>query len=437
MQKINQFRDELYAGFKKRADGSLDLIDALASAQTVESAVEVSMSAAFRRGYSSVYDTLDEGEIEDRAMGALLYEHQPEGSEEIGGYEIYAGDATDEGRAAAKTLADRTVQKSQARVAGVAGHKYQWLVRLVTERKSWVAPQAVERVNSSETANTVAARQVQSLDQRSPNPKVVVVDSGYVSKAFLAVFIGVMTVVLLIRLRSNQCLYRTPGQRVAGKPGRPAKHGVQVKLRQMPTPDREQQCEIRGQRVILQAWVGLHLKCVAELVGMVVCVTFLNADGTPKFKRPLWLFWTGASHLDLYLIARMYLWRFCIEHFFRFMKQHLGLCACNVVSLQGVGQWMRLCLLAYWQLLLAADLVLPALRPWRKPADPHAPFPFTPRQVQLALACLLCQIGTPAVPPRPAGKPPGRPMGFRPMPKTRHPVIYKSKKTRSPPPRVT
>ena len=416
--------------FKKRADASQELIDALASATRVESPVNLSLSDAFRRGFSSVYDALDEGEIEDGELGQLLHDWQPEASEQIAGYEIYASDATKEPRAAAKTLADRTTQKTQANAAGVAGHQYQWLTRLITECKSWVAPQAVDRVSSDETANEVAARQVQQLDQRSPNPKVVVVDSGYVSKVFLAAFIGLFTVVLLIRLRSNQALYGPPAPRKPKQKGPHAKHGTKYKLNQMPTPDREQRCQIGKHTFVLQAWMGLHLKAVAALVGMVVCVTVLNAEGKPKFKKPLWLFWTGATHIELRDIARIYLWRFCIEHFFRFMKQHMGLCSCNATALQAVTQWMRLCMLAYWQLLLSVDLAQPPNMPWRKlPAQavPQA-FSFTPRQVQLAFHDIMKGIGTPAQSPRPAGKAPGRALGFNPKPRTRHTIIYKSKK---------
>ena len=412
----------------------MNILDALASAARVESPVGLSQSEVYKRKFSSVYDTLHEGDIDDVGMSRLLYEAQPETSETIAGYEVYACDATDEPRANAKTLADRSMQKSDASARGVAGHKYQWLVRLVTERKSWVAPQAVERVKSSETANVVAARQAQALDQRSTTRKVVVADSGYVGKAFLGVFIGLLSVVLLIRLRNNQALYGAAQPAPAHKPGRPAKHGRKVKLNAPPKPDREERCEIRGHTVILQAWTDLHFKAVAALIGMVVCVTFLKPDGTPKFKRPLWLFWTGAPHTALLDIARMYLWRFCIEHFFRFMKQHMGLCAYNGVSDSGVIQWMRVCMLAYWQLLLSVDLAQPVSLPWRKLPLLNVPFALTPRQVQLTMPSILVAVGTPASLPRPSGKAPGRAKGFRPSPRMRHPIVYKSKKQ---PERVT
>jgi len=115
------------------------------------------------------------------------------------------------------------------------------------------------------------------------------------------------------------------------------------------------------------------------------------------------------------------------------MKQHMGLCACNSTSLQAVEQWMRVCLLAYWQLLLSVDLAQPPYLPWRKIPTNAGPqdLSFTPRQVHLN------EIGTPTLAPRPAGKAPGRASSFTPTPKTRYPIIYKSKNPAPSPATVT
>ena len=43
------------------------------------------------------------------------------------------------------------------------------------------------------------------------------------------------------------------------------------------------------------------------------------------YKRPLWLFWSGPSHVPLAALCLMYLLRFGIEHFFRFAKRRMGL----------------------------------------------------------------------------------------------------------------
>ena len=118
----------------------------------------------------------------------------------------------------------------------------------------------------------------------------------------------------------------------------------------------------------MQAWLGLHLKKLPTLVGVVLKVEFLKPDGTPRYQHPLWLFWTGKPDLNLADVARMYLWRFAVEHGFRFLKQHLGLNANTSAQLDSTERWMWLCALAYWQLLLmrseVADL-RPAWHPQR------------------------------------------------------------------------
>jgi hypothetical protein len=53
----------------------------------------------------------------------------------------------------------------------------------------------------------------------------------------------------------------------------------------------------------------------------------------------------------------MYLWRFAIEHCFRFLKQQLGLNANQSTNPVSTDQWMWFCALAYWQLLLMRDEV--------------------------------------------------------------------------------
>jgi hypothetical protein len=77
--------------------------------------------------------------------------------------------------------------------------------------------------------------------------------------------------------------------------------------------------------VWVRAWYKLHFKKLATLIGTLVQVEFLKEDGTPCYKRPMWLFWTGLQSIALSDLCRMYLWRFAIEHMFRFLKQHMGL----------------------------------------------------------------------------------------------------------------
>lgn len=231
---------------------------------------------------------------------SALYDYQPSDSEQIAGYEVYGLDSTKNERSEAETLEDRGSLKTQKDDPVQYGHKYSWLVRLVNWGTSWVAPVDIRRVETSLTDSQVGAIQVQELDQRNPNAKVVVEDSLYSNHLFLAVFISLKNVFALVRLRSNNTFYEQPKPHPKGKRGAPAKHGAKFKLASPSrAANRSETFMLGHQTVILQAWQGLHLKKLAKLVGMVIRVEFLKPDGTPRYKRPMWLFWTGPDSIAL------------------------------------------------------------------------------------------------------------------------------------------
>ncbi|MCB9433400.1 MAG: hypothetical protein H6668_15615, partial [Ardenticatenaceae bacterium] len=65
---LQQFRDTVYQALPKRADATMDLVDALTTTAPVESPVAVSENILFRRQFSSVYDVLQEGELPTAAL---------------------------------------------------------------------------------------------------------------------------------------------------------------------------------------------------------------------------------------------------------------------------------------------------------------------------------------------------------------------------------
>ena len=412
----------------KRADAIFDLIDALTVAGHVDSPVALSEETPFRRKFSSIFDTLRQGEFDFDLLLQVLYEYQPANSEELAGCEVYAMDCTPNERPEAETLEDRGSLKAQKEDPVRYGHKYSWLGRLVNWGTSWVAPVDIRRVDTSLSDSQVGALQVEELDVRNPKQKVVVADSLYGNNIFLAVFLVVKHAFALVRLRSNQVFYERPKPHLKGTRGAPAKHGAKFKLsKPSRAPDRTETFLLGEQTVILQAWDGLHLKKLSGLVGMVLRIEFLRPDGTPRYKRPMWLFWTGPETAPLQELCRMYLWRFAIEHMFRFLKQHMGLNANQSTDPVSTDQWMWLCALAYWQLLLMRDEVK-ASRPAWYPAGTRAETQgLTPGQVQRSALAYLVQLGTPAKNTRPAGKGKGRSKGYRPAARTRFPVVKKAK----------
>lgn len=426
---LQQFRDTVYQALPQRADATMDLLDALTTAHSVTSPVALSESPLFRRGFASVYDVLEEGDLPEEALREIFQQSQPATCETIAGYDVYAVDCTPNPRPEAETLPERIHLKSQTDQVAQVGEKFSWLVRLVKTGTSWVAPQDVQRVRITLTDSQVAVEQVKRLDKPSDRLKVVVADSLYGNHYFLAAFVVLTTVVALVRLRSNLRLYENPIPKPPKSKGRPRVHGPVFKLTTPSRPaDRSVTTTLAGQKVRLSAWHNLHLRKLPQLIGLVLRVEFLKADDSPRYKTPLYLFWTGPLTVSLEELCRMYLWRFAIEHAFRFLKQRLGLNAAQSPQPPVIARWQWLVATAYWQLVLMEAQVADHRPAWYPRATSDQPWSLSPGLVQRGALAFLCAFGTPAAPPRPAGKGTGRAKGQRPQPRKRFPVVYKSPK---------
>ncbi|RPI78212.1 MAG: hypothetical protein EHM41_25945 [Chloroflexi bacterium] len=425
---IQQFRNAVYQSFLKRPDAVVDLIDALTVASHVSSPVALSEETPFRRKFSMVYDTLAQAVIDFDALLHTLLTFRPAECETIAGYEVYALDATKDERPDAETLSERVSLKSQKDEPLVYGHKYSWLVRLVAWGTSWAAPQDVIRIDPELTDSQVGGQQVKELAERHSNPKVVVEDSLYGNHLFLGVFLLIQNTFALVRMRITNVLYEQPEPHPPGKRGAPKKHGAKFKLS---SPSRSADCEeafqLGSQTIRLKAWKNLHLKKLPKLVVMMLKVEFLKADGTLRYKQPMWLLWSGPTDVPLQELCQMYLWRFAIEHMFRFLKQNLGLNSSRSNDLVATEQWMWLCALAYWQLLLMRDLVEADRPAWYPGFREGKARQLSPGLVQRAALRFLVKLGTPAQAPRVVGKGKGRQTGYHPTPRTRYPVIKKGK----------
>ena len=201
--QIQQFRNTVYQAMRKRADAFIDLLDALTVAGHVNSPVALSEETPYRRKFSSVFDTLQQAEFDFDELLPALYDFQPPDSEKIAGCEMYGLDTTPNERSEAETLEDRGALKAQKDEPVRYGHKYSWLTRLINWGTSWVAPVDVIRVATSASDSQTGGVQVQELDQRNPNPKVIVADSLYANHLFLAVFVALKHTFALVRLRGN------------------------------------------------------------------------------------------------------------------------------------------------------------------------------------------------------------------------------------------
>jgi hypothetical protein len=442
LQLLQTFRGKLLGIFPRRADALFELIDALVLTLDPRSPVELSLSPAFRRRFSMVYDALRNGQVEPERARQLLVEAEPSEALTIAGCAVYGVDTTVDLRPDAETLPDRSKVYSTSQKKAVPGHQYSWLGRIVSQAPAWFAPRDVERVATCDTPAIVAARQVLHLAATlvvAGILNVVVADSGYAKAPFLAAFVGLTSLCVLVRLPCNRVLYGAPPAPVINpktgkrtKKGRPPEHGAKFRLQTPPAPQRQVEFPLplgKGS-VCVSAWGQLHFKEVARLVGTVVRVEFFTPDGQPKYRRPLWLFWSGPSSVPLEALCQMYLARFGIEHFFRFAKQRLGLLRAKSPTLQACENWVWVVALAYAQLLLARTLVKAAPRPWDSAkCDPQQPL--TAGQVQRAWPTFSLGLGTPAAAPQPSGKAPGRADGFHPQPRPKQPVVSKKQQNQA------
>lgn len=125
----------------------------------------------------------------------------------------------------------------------------------------------------------------------------------------------------------------------------------------------------------------------------------------------------------------MYLWRFAIEHMFRFLKQHMGLGTSRSPNIDNHEFWVWCCALAYDQLVLIRHEVEQHRPPWHKQFDEQGkPRQLTARQTQKNALAFLVELGTPASDPKASGKGSGRVHGYQPEPRSRHDVVKKSQK---------
>ena len=95
---LQHWRAELYACFGRRADGLMDLVDALAGSQHVDGLAHLSLQAAYRCGWASTYEVVRNGRIDVQRLRVLLAGTRPLSA----GQPVYAVDVTTWPRRAAE-----------------------------------------------------------------------------------------------------------------------------------------------------------------------------------------------------------------------------------------------------------------------------------------------------------------------------------------------
>ena len=420
---LQKMRKRAYQLMGNGRDGLFELMDAVLTSRSVTSFVELSLSPVFRRAWSSLYKSLERSESHEKQLMQLYLSHLPVPA--VGKQLLLAGDHTAWPRVWSPTLKERTYEHQPQPYSEAAevtiGQGYSTLVCVPEATGSWALPLLHERISSFETAIEKAAEQLRvvcaSLDYRP----LSLWDSEYGCATFVKQT-ATIACDKLMRLRPNRVLYGSPSA-YSGR-GRPPKHGDKFTLKDSQSwwPPEQQHTlydeDIGALR--LSQWSSLHFRQSADHPMTLVLVERLDDTGQPKHK-PLWLAWTGETMPALEDLWKLYLRRFAIEHWYRFIKQRLHWCLPHLGTAEQTQAWSTLMPLMSWQLWLARADCSDSPLPWQKPLKDK-----TPGRVASAFAAILVAIGTPAEAPKPRGKSTGWPTGKQRTPRSRFPTVKKT-----------
>lgn len=354
--ELEQFRQQLYQNFNNRADTLMELVDAICSNGDAGSVVDYSLTACFRRSYSTIFKAINEMEWDELAIAHLLAPYLPGPQQRR--FWLLGTDVTPQPRQFAHTLPDRGMVYQPNAVKGnkpvTIGHQYSTTVMLPEAEKgmspSWVIPLMTARVSTNQDKELVGSTQVEALlqDPKLPFGKhlcVHVGDSNYSKPACLQASRHHGHLVNIARARGTRTFYRqfvpTAEEAQATGAGHPTWYGAKFSLKKPETwHEADDQLTIieksrRGKvyRIEICAWRNMLMPGINKPKPLpmhqhpftLVQVVRYDEKGQVACKKPLWLIVMGKRRQELSLrdIYQAYCQRYDLEHFFRFGKQKL------------------------------------------------------------------------------------------------------------------
>lgn len=447
LERLAGFRQELYGCFGRWADTLFELVDALAGAgRPIRSVAELMFEPVLRRGWGSLYQALERGEVDVVAGRGLLARYV---QVSVAGPVMFAVDVSRMPRPDTRVVpdvgmqyaADRDRHRGRGGVPVVPGWAMQWVAQVATGpagKDSWAGPVDVRRVGTADNANEIAAVQIGDLAEQlrtgtGMGPVLFLLDVGY-CPIYLTQHLpdGVQ---ILVRLRGDRVFFAPAPPRLAGKPGRPVKHGARFALDEPDTwgePDAQLVTTVPGgARVWTRAWHRRHpeprprrkWEGTGIVEGSLIRREMTHPGG---HVQVWWLWWAGpADAFDLTVLADAYRHRFTIEHAFRFGKQDLFWTGHTPLDPAQAERWSWIVAFAYTQLRLARPVTADLRLPWEKHLPPDL---LTPRRVRRGFRLVTANLPTPAKPPKPSRPGPGRPKGSKNKnPRTRQPLVKKGR----------
>lgn len=462
---LKNFRDRIYRFFPSRRDAAIELVDALSSNKSASHVVELSLSPLHRRNYCSITRVLDEYLSEDplaahqqkQALTGLLSSLCP--SIKARKFHLFAADCTLGPRVFSPTLEDRSYVYAPNTVCGnkpvTLGHKYSFVAYLPEKASAttppWLIPLSCTRIDTTQNAERVGMEQIAACMKSQGDSELCVSlgDTAYGSPLCLAIAKNNANQVHISRCRNNRKFFypHKLGETLSiKKRGRPKAYGDIYQLNDATTwrePDESigfSKPNTKGkiQIIKIDSWgeVIMRGKKGAKLSDYplrLLRVQVYKESGELLFKRPLWLTVAGKRRMELSLpdIFNSYRQRFDIEHFFRLGKTRLLMDRLQTPDVRHEESWWQLVMIAYVQLYLSRSIANALPNPWEKylPAIKANATIKPPTQVQKDFERIIRMIGTPAKPPIPRKKAPGRQLGDIQTKRLRHPIVKKGKNT--------
>lgn len=464
LKQLQQFREKIYQFFPSRRDAAIELVDALSSNRTATSVVELSLSPLHRRNYCSITRVLDEYTFPDvraanqqkQILTKLLSDLCP--TEQQRAFHLFVVDCTSEPRVFSPTLEDRSFVYAPNTVTGnkpiTLGHKYSIAAYLPEKSGAntppWLIPLACTRVDTTQNGELIGMEQIaaciKSQSTFSSQLSVSMGDTAYNNPLCLSIAKNNENQVHISRGRNNRKFFypHDAGTADTKKRGRPKSYGDVHKLNDPTTwrvPDQSVEFSQPGAHGKIQI---IKIDCWNEVImrGKKSCklsdyplrllrVRVYKESGELLFKRPLWLTAAGKRRLELSLpdIFNSYRQRFDIEHFFRFGKNRLLMDKIQTPDVRHEESWWQLVIIAYAQLYLARSMANSLPKPWEKylPSFKANGSIKQPTQVQNDFERIIKEIGTPARPPKPRKKAPGRKLGDTQVKRICHAIVKKGK----------
>lgn len=423
--KLIQFRQALYASLTRSPDALFEACDALLSHPGAQTFAELSLATCWRRGWPSLYAAFQDGAIDRTALRQAFIRAAP--APAAGKRLLLGVDASAVLRPESPTARDRTYQyvhnlpDCAAPVA--VGWSFSAVVVLPDPSSSWTYVLDQSRIPSAQSAAETASEQLAALVPGLPVRPTLAADRYYGSARFVKLTDGIACDKLL-RVPGNRVFYR-PAPRKTGRPGAPKKDGTPFKCRDKRTHGKPTQAwsatDEHGHLVEVTAWANLHYKTSRAIPLTVIRVVRQGATDKKRDPRVSWFIWVGAEPIALAEVWPTYRRRYGQEHGYRFEKQDLLWTEPRLRTPEQFQRWTDMMVAAQNQVVLARPLVEACRYPWE--AQSRAA---TPRQVRRAMGRILGQLGTPAQPPLPRGKSPGRAPGVKVTPAPRYPVVYKN-----------